>query len=766
MNYLKSCIIYSFLLFTSATICLAQNPDGPAGTLSGIIVEQSTGNSIAGAHIVVLETENATASTHNGSFQLSGLNAGIYTIQISYIGFRQRTITDVVIRGNRTTRLIVEMRDEIIAGDEITVTAGYFHRSDTESVSRRSLNAEEIRRSPGGGQELARVISTTPGVATTGDTSQDLMVRGGSPRENGFYIDNIFLPGIQHFEELNGSSNGPIGLVNTDLVEHLDFYAGGFSASYGNRMSSMANIRYREASRERRQANIEMSMAGFGGSLETPLNDGKGSWLVSIRRSYLDLIAEAINAGGAPRYGDVQAKGVYDINRDHKLTFLQIYGDSRFTNEIENALENGFLTVPDFRNRQNTTGLNWRRTGSERSYSNSSISWSYTGQQLKSIYTVDGSLDLRYNNRHDFFNLRHVNYHRTGNRFRFETGGDLTYTRGRFDYKFEPFINEAGIQRPGFVRNLSKEQFAGELFGTMIIRPEENITINTGFRAGYNHLNNQFTLAPRASVSWELTHRATVNVAAGIYRQDLPLYIRSQQISFDKLKDPRVLHLITGIEYLLGNATMFSIEVYDKQYRNLPLQPPGYSEGLPVYVFDSYIFFDELTDAGRAYARGIDLMLHRKIKDGLYGTLSASMFKSRYLDFNGKWQNRDFDVKYLLSAIGGFRPNQKWEFSARWTYIGSRPYTPFDIVQSSAAGRAILDGHRFNSERLPAFHSLYARFDRRIFLDRVTITTFFEMWNAYNRSNVETMYWNQKTGTPDTYHQFSLLPVGGFTIEF
>lgn len=758
-------LLTGFFLMTGVG-SLSGQPEGPAGTLLGVIVEQATKQSIPGANVVILELDRGASSGVDGTFLFEGIPAGIYTVEISFVGYRSRALTDIVVRGNRTTSIEVELREQVIEGDEVKVSAGYFHRSDMETVSARSLNAEEIRRSPGGGQELARVISTTPGVATTGETSQDLMVRGGSPRENGFYIDNIYIPGIQHFEELDGSSNGPIGLVNTDLVNRLDFYAGGFSASYGGRMSSMANIQYREASRERRQAGIDMSMAGFGGTFESPVNDGKGSWLLSVRRSYLDLIADAINAGGAPRYGDLQAKGVYDIDQNNKITLLQIYGDSRFSNDIESAIDDGFQTVPDFRNRQNTTGMNWRRISSDRTYFNSSISWSFTHQQLENRFVDDESIDLTYNNRHDYLNVRHLHYHRAGDHLRFEAGGDFTYTRGKFEYYFAPFTNEAGVQRPEVERELGKEQVTGELFGTAIIRPVESLTINAGTRVGYNHLNEQFTLSPRFAASYDLNRRLTLNAAAGIYRQDLPLYIRSQQSQFDDLKDPYSVHLIAGFDYLLGNATKLSLEVYDKQYRNLPIQPAGFSDGLPEYVLDSQAFFDDLIDSGEGYARGIDLMLHRKIKDGLYGTISGSFFRSHYRDFNGEWQNRDFDVEYLLSAIGGYRPNQKWEFSARWTFIGNRPYTPFDLERSSAAGKAILDGTRYNRERLPAFHSLYVRFDRRIFLNRATITTFFEMWNAYNRSNVEAIYWNQNTGGPDEYHQFSVLPVGGFTIEF
>ena len=315
-------------------------------------------------------------------------------------------------------------------------------------------------------------------------------------------------------------------------------------------------------------------------------------------------------------------------------------------------------------------------------------------------------------------------------------------------------------------RNLNKDRLDGELFATAIIKPTDQTTINAGLRTGTNNLNQNLTFSPRLSASWEATSQLTLNASGGIYRQNLPLFIRSQQPEFDSLRDPYSRHLVAGFDYLLGNATKFSVEFYDKQYRQLPIQPEGYDQGFPTYVFDTQTFYDELDDHGEGYARGVDLMLHRKMKSGLYGTISGSFFRSRYKDFSGEWQNRDFDVDYLLSAIGGYRPSQKWELSARWTYIGSRPFTPIDVTRSSQAGQTILDGARYNSERLPAFHSFYVRMDRRIFLNSLTIVTFVEMWNAYNRSNVETIYWNRNTGQPDELNQFSILPVGGFTIEF
>ncbi len=738
----------------------------PEGTITGAVFEAGTNSSIPGSHIQIIELEKGTTSNSEGYFRFENVPAGVYTVRASFVGFRTRVFTDIVVHANRVSNLEIELRESIFEGDEVMVTGGYFYHNESQPVSHVSMNAEEIRRSPGSGQELSRVIMAFPGVASKGEMSQDLLVRGGSPRENAFYIDNIFIPTVQHFEQSDGSSNGPTGLVNTDLVEQLSFSAGGFSAAYGERMSSVADIRYRDGNRERLQGNVNMNMAGFGGSLEFPFAGGKGSWLVSARRSYLDLIADAVNSRGAPRYGDIQIKGVYDPDRNNRITLLQVYGTSILSTTADEGREDGWLSYPQMENRQQTTGINWRSFQGESITVNTSLSYSGMSRELVTRYVEDDRLDVRIQNRHEYIILRNVTGWRASDRHRFEFGGDATYTSGNFDYYYSSFLNEAGVERPEIHRTLDKRQFTGELFGSYDFRPVESLSITTGGRFGYNTINRQFTFSPRMSIYWEVSDRVAMTAAAGIYRQSMPLFLRSQQPEFDELSDPQVTHLIAGIDYLLGEVARFSVEVYDKKYRDMPLQPAGYSDGPPSYVFDTQTFYDDLTDQGKGFARGVDVMLQRKITEGFYGTVSFSWFRSRYRDFEGNWRNRDYDVKTLFSVIGGYRPNDNWEFSARWSYVGDRPYTPLDQATSAETGQTILDLIRFNSEHLPAFHSLYLRFDRRFFFNRWTLVTFMELWNSYNRSNVTEVYWNRNENRVSEINQFDLLPVGGFIIEF
>jgi len=756
------------LLINLAILTTFLSPDNidPSGNLNGTIFEKNSPLTLPGVHVTILEKDLTVSSSKEGIYKFQNISPGIYSVRFSFVGFKTKTVTDVVVSSNRPTTLNIEMQQQRYKADDIVVTSGYFQRNEDGNISKTSLNAEEIRRSPGAGQELTRVITATPGVASDGDMSQDIMVRGGSPRENSYYIDNIFIPGIQHFEEMDGASRGPIGIVNTDLVSNLDFYTGGFSPKYGGRMSSVLDISYKNPNREKKQGNLSMSLVGFGANFETPIMEGKGSWLISARRSYLDLLSDAIDIGGSPRYGDIHSKGIYDINAYNRLTFLYIMGDSQFFYPFEDAIEDGFLSTPTYYNRQNTVGINWRRLSGNSYFSNTAISYSMRSQSFKREFVDDESVEMSFDNRHDYLSIKHISNWKISGQVSAEAGAEALYEKGNFDYYYNPLINDANVVRPEFSRDLTINQATAGIFANITIKPHQILTLNAGARTDYNSVNRNVVISPRSSVQLRLSNRLHIDAFLGLYRQNLPLFLTSQQEAFRDLRDPYSIHSIAGIEYLLGEATQLRIEYFNKQYRNMPIQEENYSDGLPHFVFETQNFYDELTDSGKAFAQGIEFSLQRKLKNGIYGGGNVSLFRSRYKGHSGQWHNRDYDVKTLISIIGGYRVNQKWEFSARWSFIGNRPFTPLDLENSELQNQTIRQHSRYNSERLPAFHSLYIRGDRRFFTSSLSIVTFFELWNSYNRQNIESIYWDRNRQKPNEESYFNIMPVAGFTLKF
>jgi len=255
---------------------------------------------------------------------------------------------------------------------------------------------------------------------------------------------------------------------------------------------------------------------------------------------------------------------------------------------------------------------------------------------------------------------------------------------------------------------------------------------------------------------------------SGIFYQQVPLVVLSSDQRFEGLDNTRSYHFGLGLEYMLRPDTRLTIEAYDKEYDRLPLNPddPFRSVVDDALFNERFSTYTNLEAVGRAYTRGIEVMIQKKMAQDLYGLVSASYFRSRYRDCTGIWRDRIYDNQFIFSVIGGYKPGQEWEFSARWTYAGGRPYTPFDETLSREANLGILDQSRVNAERYPAYHSLNIRVDRKFFFDSHMLDIYLSVWNTYNRKNVAGYFWNSTDNVIDVQNQWSLLPIVGVEYQF
>ena len=757
-------LTFIFILVLVPILTLAQD-NQREGSISGKVVDAQTLEPLIGVNVLIEKTLTGTATDTEGNFAIPKLDAGIYTLVIRYIGFETQNIPDIVVGSNRNQFLEIKLNPSTIQGDEITVSTAYFSESASDGIGRVSFSPEELRRSPGAAQDLGRVLNALPSVVSQGETSQDLFVRGGSPSENGNYIDNIPLPNVRHFRGQGGESGGPLGIVNTELVSDIEFSAGAFSSKYGDHLSSVSDISYREGSSERFQGDLGLNLAGFVVNLEGPVSD-KTTYLLSARRSYLDIIADALNTGGAPAFADGQAKIVHTIDNKNKLSFLNIYGNSLFEADLNDARDEGFPDAIKNENTQNTTGLNWRHlwgTG----YTNTSISYSFRQQDQLLTDVISEDPSINFESREAIAVLRSVSFFRLNPKNSVEFGVEFQSEQNDYDYFIAAERNSAGEQRPDFTREDDVNGSLSSLFASYNLQLTDKLSTSIGLRGTYNSYNEDVNLAPRFSSRYQLTPRIGLTAAAGVYYQAVPRYLISQNPVLADLKSTQANHFIAGIDYLLTEDTKVTVEVYDKEYRNAPILPASNSVGDRNYVLDSFQqFYSILEDDGEAYARGVELLIQKKLAVDFYGMVSASYFRTRHKDYTGTWQDRNFDNQYLFSVIGGYRPNDLWEVSIRWSLLGGRAYTPIDPVASANGNSEVLDFSRFNEERYPAYHSLYTRVDRRFFMKKTNLVVFLEVWNAYNNANVDFDFWNVQTQQIDRATQFSLLPVSGAKFEF
>lgn len=735
------------------------------GTIRGIVITAETKEPVTGATVAIPGTKRGAVSNRNGEFTIDKLSPGGYSLKVTSVGHQPVVRTDIIVRPDRTTQVEIELAEKSAVGQEVTVTAGYFSGREESAISAVAMNAEEIRRAPGSAGDISRVLNALPSVARTADNRSDLAVRGGSPFETGFTLDNIPIPNINYFPQ-QGSSGGPIGFLNVDFIDGVEFQAGGFGPEYGDRLSSVVDIHYRDGNREELEGQIDLNMAGFGGSIEGPIPGDVGSFMLSGHRSYLDLIQSASNYDGAPRFGDLQGKATVDIDQNNKVTLLGIAALSQFNRTYEEAQDDG-NSFGELQSLQTTAGGNWRSIWSGSGFSNTSLSFSSTNSDEEFFRATNRELSYRNNYVESAMTLRNLNTLELTKGQTLEFGIEAAREAMNYDMYIGPDTNGVGEITPAL--ELMKEYTTGKggAYFSHSWTPTEALTTTVGMRAEYFSVNGDVTFSPRASVLYRASDLLSLKGAFGIYHQTLPMALLAQDTRNEGLPSTRATHYVLGADYMLTDDTKLTVEGYVKQYSNLPLDP----QRPMVSVIDDasgdskFGNYGTLLANGEGRSHGVELLLQKKLAEDFYGLVSASYIRSNYRDANGTWRDRMFDNRYLFSVVGGWRPSNLWEVSLRFNMAGGTPYTPLDVAESARQNRTIRDQSKFMAERYPDYHTLNVRVDRRFLFDRSNLVIYLSVLNAYNRENVADYHWNRVKQQPEAQLQLGLIPILGVEWE-
>ena len=736
----------------------------PTGSVKGKIIDINSQLPLAGANIIIKSTSIGTISDDDGYFSIKDIPNGNYSISVSYIGYKTVYLSDVWVRPNAYDFLNVKLEQSIIQIDDITVEENFFKKSLVNEFQSVSFNRDDMRRSPGSGQEITRIINTLPSVASVGENRQDMMVRGGGPTENGFIIDNIYIPSISHFQQADGRSNGPVGIINTDMVENLDFYSNGFSSKYGNKLSSFGDITYRSGNREKNEGYGLLGMGGLGFLIEGPLTN-KVSYITSFRMSYLDIIADAINAsGGMPSYNDFQAKINYKPSIYNTFSILMITGSSLYDRDKNGALDVGESEYGKLENDQQTLGINYKRIWNEKAYSNSSLSISNKFSKVNfSNINTDSSV-FKNIEKTDIVNFRQVNHIKLASQTNIELGFDAQWTNQNYDYLRK--LNDSNIL-------LDKIKFDEKVlisnystFFTLKKDIGRKLVSSIGFRTDLNDYENKTLFSPRMNLDYEIVYnRTNLIFNAGDYYQNPPaIYIANN--ASDRLKSAKARQYSVSLEHMITTSTKFSISVYQKDYNNSPILPNSNIHNDPTFLFDELRMYNGIVSTGSAKSKGLELLIQKKRVENFYGLIGGSIFNSTFIDFKGVERNRNHNYKYIFNMVGGYRPKSDWEISIRWSYFGGRPYTPINLEASILNNEQYSDVEKFNENKTPDYHSLFIRYEKRYNLKKSNLILFFEIWNTYNRENIETFFYSKDRQSIEKIVYFSTIPVGGFGIEF
>lgn len=736
------------------------------GIISGKIIDEVSKEPIPGVNVQIVGSTSGASTNFEGDFQISNMEIGTYQVRISAVGYKTIIKSDVVVNSARPTDLLIKLTTSLIEFNEITIRSDYFEMDPSEIGGVTNLSYEEIRRAPGGFEDVVRALSILPGVAQASAGRNDLVVRGGAPSENLYLVDGFVIPNINHFGN-QGATGGPISFINLDFVRETSFSSGGFSSLYGDKLSSVLTIDLRDGRKDHFGSKGTIAASQFGLNLEGPVGQ-KGSYIFSVRRSYLDFIFNAAGFNFVPEYYDALTKFTFDLDEKNRISYLFIgaFDRVKFNNkDSEDLYENSRILGSN----QNTyvTGLSYRRLF-EKGFFNLILSRNFT--------------DFDSSQRDTLLNPIFLNKSREGENklkgdliFKLSSSSELNFgisaqlIKFSADIKLPTFTTTFGeklnITSLSTQKNFTKFGLYAQYSNTLL----ERIRINVGLRSDYfSEINTSFYLSPRFSIAYMFSETANVNFSAGVYRQN-PSYIWLIADESNKdLKAVQVNQLVIGYERRLQDYIRMKLEGFYKDYKSYPasvLRPylvlanTGAGFGGGDENFASF-GLEQLVSAGSGEVHGIEFSMQKKSSDiPLYGILSITWSKSNFIALDGVKRAGSFDQNWILNLTAGYIFSNKWEASIKFRFATGNPYTPFN----SDGTQSVVN---YNSKRFKSIHSLDLRVDRRWDFDDWALITYVDIQNIYNNKNTNTIRWDYRKGKIDDQSSIGLLPSIGVSIEF
>ena len=716
--------------------------------VSGIVTDEATQEPLAGVKIVIVETTLETMTGKDGSYKLIDVPPGQYEIKISRIGYESVSLSATVSL-NEGAKLDISLSESIISMPKVVVSSEKL--AERTSVSDMALTKRMLQSRHGLIEDPIRVIQTMPGVTTLGDlfSPSQIYIRGGAPEENLFMLDWVRVYWPWYF-------GGMKSIYNTDIVETVELLTGGFPAKYGNALSSVLSITTREGNRERISGDFSFGFINTHGRIEGPLTS-KASYLVTGRRTYLDLILKESAEFPVPSFADFNFKFSYEPAAGHHIGvngFLSEENVDFIAAHPDPGSPDRILTDGNL----NTQSIEWKALFNANLYSRLSLlraqpTYSVgVGRNLN--FQIDGST---VGVREDLTWGLHPNHElKTGfelTQTTFETSGNIPLDPSEID------PTDISVQLTSYDFSQNTWSGGGYLQDSWELLPV--LTLTGGGRFDYFSLNEKTDISPRFSIHYKLDSKTTLRGAWGYYYQ----FPNSQDINrAPELQSSLAIHYIVGISREFNNAFHGWVEVYQKDYQNLVV----------VNTLEDY------SNDGHGFARGIEFFLRKKT-GSLVGWLSYALSVAKrkwYLDTQE--YDFDFDQRHLLSLTLSY--NFSESYKSKWympavialtsRYASGRPYTPIVSAGRNLNGGWVPVRGETNSRRFSSFENLNLRVEWQFSMSRkLQATSFIEIWNVSNRRNVLGFsyqygeeYLNNVNAQP--YYTTPFLLAGGFSIGF
>ena len=746
-NLFLSSLLLFFLIFSFRT-AIAQS-----GEVRRRLYDHKNNQGIPFANIIIDgKPTQGTTSDSAGNFVLRKVDPGYIRLAVSVLGYEKKITEDFLVTKSHPVFFDISLNESEVNLETVVVRPSVTERKEDSPLSVQSLSIQEIEKSPGSNRDISKVIQSLPGVAQTVSYRNDIIVRGGGPSENRFYLDGVEIPNLNHFAT-QGSSGGSVGIINVDFIRHIDLYSSAFQARRGNTLSSVLEMTQIEGNKEKFGGRFTLGSSDIGLTLNGPI--GRNSTLmVSVRRSYLQFLFSVLKLPFLPTYNDYQVKYKWNITPKDQLSLISIgsLDNSKLNTGIKDPDETqryllGYL--PNYNQWSYTIGLvyrHFRKNGNDTwvlsrnmlnnestKYSGNiespdSLLFSLKSQEIENKFRYEGVTDLQ--------------------NWKITYGAGLEYAKYN-NHTYQKLFLRDSVRLLDYYSTLDLWKYAA--FGQVSRKLfNDNLEISFGLRLDGNTYSNLMSnplsqVSPRLSASYQFAKSWFLNFNTGRYYQ-LPAYttlgFRSNNGSLvnDSLGIKYIScdHIVLGIEYQYRPNAKVSLEGFYKYYTHYPLSLYD-SVSLASKGSDFGIVGAEpvtSTSKGRAY--GFEV-LFRDINIFKFNViLSYTFVRSEFTNFYGVYVPSSWDNRNLLNLTVSRKFKYNWQIGVKYRYAGGGPYTPWDYNKSSLVsawnvqGRGYLDYDKYNTLRLGGFNQLDIRVDKAFYFKKWSLMFYLDIQNVLN----------------------------------
>lgn len=721
------------------------------GIIKGQITDAANNQPIPFANIILQGTTTGASSDLDGNFEIKNITPGLYNIEVSFLGYKSKVEYEVQVFNNKPALVSFSLEEDSKTLDAVVVTANPFEKKEESPVSVRTIGVNEIERNPGGNRDISKALQSLPGVASSVAFRNDLIIRGGAPNENRFYLDGIEIPNINHFAT-QGSSGGPNGLINVNFIREVEFFSGAFPANRGNTLSSVLNFKMKDPRQDRIGGNFTLGSSDAGITIEGPIAKGH-SFMFSYRRSYLQFLFQLLGLPFLPTYDDFQLKYKAKINDRNELTLIGLGAIDRFKLNLDDDLDEEqkrLVEVLPVNNQWNyALGVNWKNYR-DHGYSELVVSRNMLNNdafKYADNIEADTNLILNYKSQEIENKVRFENNWRNkgwkvnyGVLYEFARYTNSTFSKftlpdgniGTVD-----FSSAIDIHKWGAFGQVSRSFVSGRLLLSLGARMDGN-SYSTQMAKTYE------TFSPRFSISYAINDNFNLNANVGRYFQ-LPPYTtlgfrNNSGVLVNRengLKYIASNHAVLGAEYINPIGLKVSVEGFFKYWENYPFLVRDSISLANLGADFGVIGNEEVVSDNEGRAYGVELLVQQKLFKGFYGILAYTWVRSEFEDRNGNFVPSSWDAQHLISFTGGKKFKRNWEVGLRWRFTGGSPYTPADEETSALIPvwnlnrGAIRDFSQLNGERLKPAHFLDMRVDKKWFFKKWALNIYLDVQNVY-----------------------------------